>query len=149
MKFFFYIALLLQFSQKSFFIKGVWFPNAHSRRSKHFHLVSEQRKTGFGRTRNETRATLFLAPFFARSLTLVPHSLLLNRMETLATQAKMHRIITSCEWSNLSFNLMSVILILLILYLHKENHMYDCNFILNLLFKVLLQKQTFPYQSTQ
>ena len=30
---------------------------------------------------------LFLAPFFARSLTLVPRSLLLNRMETLATQA--------------------------------------------------------------
>ena len=43
---------------------------------------------------------------------------------------------------------MSVILILLILYLHKENHMYDFNFILNLLFKVLLQKQTFPHQST-
>ena len=30
---------------------------------------------------------LLLAPFFARSLTLVPHSLLLNRTETLATQA--------------------------------------------------------------
>ena len=29
-----------------------------------------------------------LAPFFARSLTLVPRSLLLNRTETLATQAK-------------------------------------------------------------
>ena len=28
-----------------------------------------------------------LAPFFARSLTLVPRSLLLNRTETLATQA--------------------------------------------------------------
>ena len=27
-------------------------------------------------------------PFFARSLTLVPRSLLLNRTETLATQAK-------------------------------------------------------------
>ena len=31
---------------------------------------------------------LSLAPFFARSLTLVPRSLLLNRTETLATQAK-------------------------------------------------------------
>ena len=41
---------------------------------------------GFGRARNETRA-LLLAPFFARSLTLVPRSLLLNRTETLATQA--------------------------------------------------------------
>ena len=30
---------------------------------------------------------LLLAPFFAQSLTLVPHSLLLNRTETLATQA--------------------------------------------------------------
>ena len=30
---------------------------------------------------------LSLTPFFARSLTLVPHSLLLNRTETLATQA--------------------------------------------------------------
>ena len=41
---------------------------------------------GFGRARNETTAKL--APFFARSLTLVPRSLLLNRTETLATQAK-------------------------------------------------------------
>ena len=30
---------------------------------------------------------LLLTPFFARSLTLVPRSLLLNRTETLATQA--------------------------------------------------------------
>ena len=30
---------------------------------------------------------LLLAPFFGRSLTLVPRSLLLNRTETLATQA--------------------------------------------------------------
>ena len=30
---------------------------------------------------------LLLAPFFARSLSLVPHSLLLNRTQTLATQA--------------------------------------------------------------
>ena len=34
---------------------------------------------------------LLLAPFFARSLTLVPHSLLLNRTETLATQAILFR----------------------------------------------------------
>ena len=32
-------------------------------------------------------SALLLAPFFARSLTLVPRSLLLNRTETLATQA--------------------------------------------------------------
>ena len=31
---------------------------------------------------------LLLAPFFARSLALVPRSLLLNRTETLATQAR-------------------------------------------------------------
>ena len=41
---------------------------------------------GFGRARNETRA-LLLTPFFARSLTLVPRSLLLNRTESLAMQA--------------------------------------------------------------
>ena len=57
-----------------------------SLRSKRFQLVSEQRKTGFGRTRNEMKASLFVQ-FFARSLTLVPRSLLLNRTETLATQA--------------------------------------------------------------
>ena len=34
---------------------------------------------------------LLLAPFFARSLTLVPRSLLLNRTETLATQATFSR----------------------------------------------------------
>ena len=49
-------------------------------------------------------------------------------------------------WSNLSFNLIPVILILLTLYMHKGNHMYDCNFIM--LFLVLLQKQTFLHQST-
>ena len=41
---------------------------------------------GFDRARNETRA-LLLAPLFSRSLTLVPRSFLLNRTETLATQA--------------------------------------------------------------
>ena len=77
----------------------------YSLRSKRFRLVSEQRKPGFGRARNETRAkkmkegeefpyflphplpALLLAPFFAQSLTLVPRSLLLNQTETLATQA--------------------------------------------------------------
>ena len=79
-----------------------------SLRSKRFRLVSEQRKTGFGRVRNETRAkkwkkgeregkvsflsspplpALLLAPFFAQSLTLVPRSSLPNLTETLATQA--------------------------------------------------------------
>ena len=33
---------------------------------------------------------LLLAPFFARSFTLVPRSLLLNRTETLATQARLN-----------------------------------------------------------
>ena len=51
---------------------------------------------GMGRGKKETLfpsfllqplPALLLAPFFARSLTLVPHSLLLNRTETLATQA--------------------------------------------------------------
>ena len=36
---------------------------------------------------------LLLAPFFARSLTLVPRSLLLIRTETLARQAIVHRLI--------------------------------------------------------
>ena len=56
-------------------------PLVSSLRSKRFRLVSEQRNTDFGRARNETRA-----PFFAQ-LTLVPRSLLLNRTQTLATQA--------------------------------------------------------------
>ena len=48
---------------------------------------------GGGRGRKETflpvpLPAVLLAPFFARSLTLVPRSLLLNRTETLATQAK-------------------------------------------------------------
>ena len=46
---------------------------------------------GFDRARNETRAhplpALLLAPLFSRSLTLVPRFFLLNRTETLATQA--------------------------------------------------------------
>ena len=41
---------------------------------------------GFDRARNKTKA-LLLAPFVARSLTPVPRSLLLNRTETIATQA--------------------------------------------------------------
>ena len=83
-----------------------------SLRSKHFCLVSEQRKPrkgtfGFDRARNETRVkkkkktltlTLTLTPsplfylrHFPRGLSpVVPHSLVLNRTETLATQA------TSC-----------------------------------------------------
>ena len=42
---------------------------------------------------------LLLAPFFARSLTLVPRSLLLNRMETLATLATFMLIINSIDIS--------------------------------------------------
>ena len=80
-----------------------------SLRSKRFRLVSEQRNTEEGDFRfwpreNETRAkkwkrgrfpsflphplpALLLEPLFSRSLTLVPRSFLLNRTETLATQA--------------------------------------------------------------
>ena len=62
-----------------------------------FCLVSEQKQTvegifGLNRARNyikrELKSALLLAPFFARSLTLVPRSLLINRTETLATQAE-------------------------------------------------------------
>ena len=44
--------------------------SSHSLRSKRFRLVSEQRKTGFGRARNETRALspLFYLRHFSRSL---------------------------------------------------------------------------------
>ena len=77
-------------------------------RSKHFRLVSEQRKTEERDFRfwpsekwNENQKMkeggsvlpffltppLLLAPFFARSLTLAPRSLLRNRTETLTTQA--------------------------------------------------------------
>ena len=84
---------------------GSW---QRSLRSKRFHLVSEHKRPrkgifGFDRARNETTAkkgkrgegegkegnlpALLLGPFFARSLTLVPLSLLIDRTETLATQA--------------------------------------------------------------
>ena len=42
---------------------------------------------GKGRKRQRPFPALLLAPFFAPSLTLVSRSLLLNRTETLATQA--------------------------------------------------------------
>ena len=54
-----------------------WFRNKERPRKEIF---------GFDRARNETRANI-LEPFFARSLTLVPRSLLIDRTETLATQA--------------------------------------------------------------
>ena len=77
-------------------LKNVSGWEASSLRSKRFRLISEQRRSrrgifGFDRARNETRAkkcTFLLAPFFARSLTLVPRSLLIDRTETLATQAR-------------------------------------------------------------
>ena len=47
---------------------------------------------GFDRARN------LLAPFFARSLTLAARSLLLNRTETLATQAKLERVCQCLNW---------------------------------------------------
>ena len=43
---------------------------------------------------------LLLAPFFARSLTLVPRSLLLNRTETLATQAILDLLLKTSFWTN-------------------------------------------------
>ena len=59
-----------------------------SLRSKRFRLVSEQKKkkqgTGFSVL---TAREMKREPFFAPSLTLVPRSLLLNRTETIATQA--------------------------------------------------------------
>ena len=73
-----------------------------SLRSKRFRLVSEQKKKKKNEERefrfwlrekwNESLSSpplpaLLLAPFFARSLTLVSRSLLLNRTETLTTQA--------------------------------------------------------------
>ena len=68
-----------------------------SLRSKRFRLVSEQKKknrgTGFSvlTAREMKREPFFPTPSrsftFARSLTLVPRSLLLNRSEALATQA--------------------------------------------------------------
>ena len=79
-----------------------------NQRSKHFRLVSEQRKTEERDFRfwtsekwNENQKMkegggvlpffltppLLLAPFFARSLTLAPRSLLRNSSETLTTQA--------------------------------------------------------------
>ena len=61
-----------------------------SLRSKRFRLVSEQKETVEGDFRFWSREKLnenqTEPPFFARSLTLVPRSLLLNRTETLATQ---------------------------------------------------------------
>ena len=68
--------------------------------SKRFRLVSGQRNTKEGGGRGLSVLTaremkrepksdpaLLLAPLFSRSLTLVPRSFLLNRTETLATQA--------------------------------------------------------------
>ena len=58
-----------------------------------FRSKERPRKGTFGsdRTRNETRAKNLLVPFFSRSLTFVPRSLILNRTETLVTQAKHER----------------------------------------------------------
>ena len=84
-----------------------WFLSTSSLRSKRFRLVSEQRKTEERESRfwprekrnksqkNHPLPALLLAPFFAWSLTLVPRSLLLNRTETLATQAILHHIFES------------------------------------------------------
>jgi len=55
---------------------------------------------GGGEGRKPPVAALLLTPFFARSLTLVPRSLtslLLNRTETLATQATVDKNDVSCR----------------------------------------------------
>ena len=70
-----------------------------SLRSKRFRLVSEQKKTVERDFRLWPRENQ-KAPFFARSLTLVPHSLLLNRTETLATQAKLKLSSKSVVFTN-------------------------------------------------
>ena len=68
-------------------------PSAHatgfSLRSKRFRLVSDERKTEERDSRFWPTPRSLLTPFFAQSLTLVPRSLLLNRTETLAKQAKL------------------------------------------------------------
>ena len=87
-------------------------PINNSLRSKRFRLVSEPKnrprnrisvltaremkgepknergRRGRGRKKTPPLPALLIASFFARSLTLVPRSLLLNRTETLATQAR-------------------------------------------------------------
>ena len=72
----------------------------YSLRRKRFRLVSEQRNTQEGDFRfwprekwnesqkvKEGEGALLLAPLFSRPLTLIPRSFLLNRTETIATQA--------------------------------------------------------------
>ena len=83
-----------------FFRSTIFKWKLYSLRGKRFRLVWEQKKDrGSGFSVLTARKTflslpppplpaLLLAPFFARSLTIVPHSLLLNRTETLATQAR-------------------------------------------------------------
>ena len=59
-----------------------------SLRSKRFRLVSGQKKDRGSGFSILTAREMKREPFFARSLTLVPRSSLLNRTETLATQAR-------------------------------------------------------------
>ena len=76
-------------------------------RSLSFSLVSEQKETEEGHFRmwqrekwNESHPVpaLSLAPFLARSLTLVPRCLLRNQTETLATQASFSFPLKSMVW---------------------------------------------------
>ena len=83
-----------------FFRSTIFKWKLYSLRGKRFRLVWEEKKTVEADFRFYPREkpsfpppppplpALLLAPFFARSLTIVPHSLLLNRTETLATQAR-------------------------------------------------------------
>ena len=74
-------------------------------RSKRFRLFSEQKETVdlgdfrfSSRQKPKNERDYLLAPFFAQSFTLVPRSLLLNRTETLATQARLNLAGKAFRW---------------------------------------------------
>ena len=62
---------------------SVWFRSKEDREGGFSVLTAREMK----RELPPTSPSLLLAPFLARSLTLVPRSLLIDRTETLATQA--------------------------------------------------------------
>ena len=76
-----------------------------SLRSKRFRLVSEQKETVEGDFRFWSREKLN-EPFFARSLTLFSRSLLLNRTETLTTQAIQNVIVAKMSKNMMVYNML-------------------------------------------
>ena len=64
---------------------SVWFRSKERPRNGISVLAAREMKQ---EPKTESGGALLLTPFFARSLTLAPRSLLLNRAETLATQAR-------------------------------------------------------------